>query len=182
MTRIKCLFATLAALLIGGCNTAIPDGMQAVEDFELDRYLGRWYEVARLDHSFERGLSDVTAHYSLREDGSVKVVNRGYNSEDDEWEEATGRAKFIGEADVGSLKVSFFGPFYGGYHVVALDQDDYEWSMVVGPDREYLWILARSPTLPDDVLEPLLQKAQDNGFDTDELIWVSHDHSADNSP
>lgn len=163
--------ALLALLGLTGCATRPPEGMLAVTPFDLSRYLGKWYEIARLDHSFERGLSDVSASYRLRADGSVEVVNRGYDAERGKWKEATGRAVFTGEPTRASLKVSFFGPFYGGYHVIGLDAD-YRWAMVVGPDRGYLWILSREKALPPGVRERLIEQARTQGIDVDQLIWV----------
>ncbi len=160
--------------LIAGC-TGAPDGVQPVSGFELDRYLGTWYEIARLDHRFERGLTDVTATYSMREDGGVKVVNRGYRSDEEEWDEATGKAYFVGDPDTGQLKVSFFGPFYGGYNIVELDKENYEYALVVGPNRDYLWILARSPELNEEIVNALVTRASSLEFATDELIFVAHD-------
>jgi apolipoprotein D and lipocalin family protein len=116
----------------------------------------------------------VTATYSRREDGGIEVVNRGYDASSGEWEEAVGKAYFVVEPDVARLKVSFFGPFYGAYNVVRLD-DAYGWSMVVGPDRSYLWILARQPTLDPATRERLVRTAAELGFPVDELIWVAHD-------
>lgn len=156
-----------------GC-TRTPDGVKAVTGFELNRYLGTWYEVARLDHRFERGMSNVTANYSMRDDGGVKVVNRGYKVAEGDWDEATGKAYFIGEADVGQLKVSFFGPFYGGYNIIALDRENYQYALVAGPDRGYLWILARSPSLDQSLLSNLVSKAEKLGFPVGELIYVDH--------
>ena len=167
--------ATLAlffALTLAACSTAPPEGLRPVTSFDLNRYLGQWYEIARLDHSFERGMSDVSATYQLQEDGSVKVINRGYDTQRQAWKEAIGRALFVGESSTASLKVSFFGPFYGGYHVIALDQQNYRWSLVAGPDRDYLWILARDKTLPAEVRKQLLDQARELGFATDKLIWV----------
>jgi apolipoprotein D and lipocalin family protein len=165
--------ALLTIAFQNGC-TGIPDGVQAVSGFELDRYLGTWYEVARLDHSFERDLSNVTANYSMRDDGGVSVVNRGYKIGSSEWDEATGKAYFIGDTSIGQLKVSFFGPFYGGYNILELDKDNYQYALVAGPDRSYLWILARSPDVSQDVLSNLVGKARTLGFPTDELIYVDH--------
>lgn len=162
-----------ALLMLVGC-TGIPPQAEAVRGFELERYLGTWYEIARLDHPFERGLSNVTAHYELRSDGGVKVINRGYDSDDGQWQEAEGRAYFVEEPDVGRLKVSFFGPFYGAYNIIELDREGYQWALVVGPDTSYLWILSRQPTLEGSVLDRLLEKAEALGFETSELIWVSH--------
>ena len=165
---------TLLALVFQSGCMGIPDGVQAVTGFELDRYLGTWYEIARLDHSFERGMSNVTANYSMRDDGGVSVVNRGYKVEKGEWDEAIGKAYFVGDVDVGQLKVSFFGPFYGGYNIVKLDKVDYQYALVAGPDRGYLWILARSPEIDPDVLSALVNKAKILNFPTDELIYVEH--------
>ena len=161
----------LVAMLCAGCGQ-IPDGMQAVDGFDAERYLGTWYEVARLDHSFERGLTRVTATYTARDDGGIDVLNRGYDAEDGEWREARGRARFVGPRDVASLEVSFFGPFYGGYNVIDLDPG-YTIAMVVGPNRDYLWILSRSPTPPPAEVERLVARARSLGFDTAELIHVS---------
>ena len=166
------ILALLFALTLSACSTAPPDGLRPVTSFDLNRYLGQWYEIARLDHSFERGMSDVGAIYQLQDDGSVKVINRGYDTQRQAWKEAIGRALFIGDSQTASLKVSFFGPFYGGYHVIALDQENYRWSLVAGPDRDYLWILARDKTLPGEVREQLLSQAKALGFATDKLIWV----------
>ena len=160
--------------LAGGC-TGIPDGVEAVQGFELDRYLGTWYEIARLDHSFERGLTSVTAEYSMREDGGVRVVNRGYDASAGKWDDAVGKAYFVDTPDVGRLRVSFFGPFYGGYNVIELDSEQYGYSMVAGPDRSYLWILARTPDLDASVVDRLVARARELGFATDELIFVEHD-------
>lgn len=168
--------ATLAALLLillAGCVQA-PDGVAPVENFVLDRYLGTWYEIARLDHSFERGLTRVSAEYSLREDGGVRVLNRGYSEQNQRWEEAEGKAYFVGEPDRGFLKVSFFGPFYGSYIIFDLDQDGYQYSLVSGPDTSYLWILARTPALDKTIVEKLVARARARGFNTDELIYVNH--------
>jgi apolipoprotein D and lipocalin family protein len=162
----------VSMLVLNACSTALPEGVTAVTPFDVKRYSGQWFEIARLDHSFERGLSDVTANYRLLPDGSVEVINRGYDTSRNEWRQITGHARFIGEADRGSLKVSFFGPFYGGYHVIALDQQHYRWAMVIGPSREYLWLLARDKTLPADIRDQLLSQARALDIDIQKLIWV----------
>jgi apolipoprotein D and lipocalin family protein len=172
-----CLIAKAAVLLLLVSCTSIPDGLQPVTGFELERYMGKWYEIARLDHSFERNLSKVTAQYSLRQDGGVEVVNQGFDQKSGKWEMITGKAFFTEKEDVGSLKVSFFGPFYGGYHIIALDQQDYNYAMVTGPSRSYLWILARDKTLDSTILEELVGKAKKWGFETDKLIYVDHNLS-----
>ncbi len=159
----------VAAAALAGC-TAPPEGIEPVGGFELDRYLGTWYEIARLDHPFERGLSHVTAEYSRRDDGLIRVVNRGYDTETGEWGEAEGVARPRGRADVASLEVSFFRPFWSGYHVIVLD-GDYEHALVCGSNRSYLWILAREKHLPPAVLDDLRGEARRRGFAVDELIY-----------
>jgi apolipoprotein D and lipocalin family protein len=167
----------LTALLIfvlTGC-IGIPENVKPVDNFKLERYLGRWYEIARLDHSFERGLSRVTADYSLRDDGGVRVLNRGYSERDNTWKEVEGKAYFVNGPEQGYLKVSFFGPFYGSYVVFDLDHENYQYSLVCGPDKSYLWILARKSKISDDVKNALVAKARALGFDTGKLIYVNHD-------
>jgi apolipoprotein D and lipocalin family protein len=176
------LLATAALVTsIYGC-TGVPDGVRTVDGFELQRYLGTWYEIARLDHRFERGLSQVTAEYSMRDDGGVRVVNRGYNASSGEWNEAIGKAYFTGDSDVGQLKVSFFGPFYGGYNIIELDKDEYQYSLVAGPDRGYLWVLSRTPEMDPETLARLIQIAKDLGFATDDLIMVSQSPQSTPAP
>lgn len=166
-------FSAFTFFSVSGC-VMTTDKYAAVEDFSLQRYLGTWYEIARLDHSFERGLSQVTATYSLREDGGVRVINRGFNAAKSYWQSAEGKAYFIGETTTGALKVSFFGPFYGAYNIVELDHQGYQYSMVAGPNEKYLWILARSPELEPAVLTQLLETARTLGFDTEQLIFPEH--------
>lgn len=174
--RTKLLrISALSALTFLTACTGAPEGVEPVSGFELDRYLGTWYEIARLDHRFERGMSNVTATYSMRDDGGVHVVNRGYLADEDEWDTATGKAYFMGDSDIGQLKVSFFGPFYGGYNIVELDREAYAYSLVVGPNRDYLWILSRSPDLNPETLATIVTKADSLGFPVDELIYVEHD-------
>jgi apolipoprotein D and lipocalin family protein len=164
----------IATVILGGC-AGIPKDVQPVEGFDLPRYLGTWHEIARLDHRFERGLTNITATYSMRDDGGVQVVNRGFRPDTGKWEEVIGKAYFVGKPDVGSLKVSFFGPFYGGYNVIDLDHDGYQYSLVCGPTRSYLWILARQPTLDESTVRALVDKARALGFDVDKLVYVAHD-------
>ena len=165
-------YFTLLLALLGGC-TGVPDGLTPVDNFDANRYLGTWYEIARLDHRFERGLEQVSAHYSLNPDGSIKVINRGYDPEQRQWQQAEGTAKFVGEPTIGQLKVSFFGPFYGGYNVLLL-APDYRYALISGPDRDYLWILARSASLPEQDLKFLVAEAKRMGFATEQLIYVHH--------
>lgn len=171
MRTLRWLFLVFV-LGLAAC-TAVPEGLEPVRGFDVERYLGRWYEIARLDHRFERGLSRVTADYGRRDDGGIRVLNRGWDAAAGEWKEAEGRAYPIGDADVGSLKVSFFGPFYGGYHVLALDPD-YRWALVAGPSRDYLWILAREPRLDPELYRRLVAQAAAAGFPVDTLIEVAH--------
>ena len=167
--------------LFVGC-TGIPEGLRPVTGFEAGRYLGTWYEIARLDHSFERNLTNVTAQYSAGEGDQVLVLNRGFDKEKGKWQEVEGIARFIGDKTVGSLKVSFFGPFWGGYHVIALDKEGYRYSMVSGPSRSYLWILSREKRLDEKILADLVGKAKEWGFETEKLIFVAHDSASNDLP
>jgi len=169
--RIKII--CFVALLLTSC-VGVPEGIKPVQNFDVNRYLGMWYEIARLDHSFERGLNNISATYTLRGDGGVDVLNKGFDKKKNTWKEAKGKAYFVGKKTVASLKVSFFGPFYGGYNVIALDHDNYSYAMVCGPDRSYLWILAREKNLDKSILNKLIEKAKSLGFETDKLIFVEH--------
>lgn len=160
----------VAVLLTSGC-TGVATGITPVDGFEAERYLGRWHEIARLDHSFERGLSAVTADYSRREDGGIRVINRGIDAQG-ELSEAEGRAYFVGEESVAHLKVSFFGPFFGSYVVFELDQD-YQYAFVTSYSRDYLWLLARTPTVSPDLIEHFKQRAVQLGFAVEEFIFVA---------
>ncbi len=171
-------FVVSLPLLLLGC-TGIPDKVQPVTGFDLDRYLGKWYEVARLDHSFERGLDNVTATYSINDDGSVKVLNRGWDTKDQEWSEAEGKAKFVSSSDIAHLKVSFFGPFYGSYVVYYLESD-YSAALISGYNSDYFWILSRTPTIKEAKLDQYLKIAYEAGFDTSALIFPKHDKPGQN--
>ena len=161
-------------LLLTGC-VGIPENVKPVENFKIENYLGKWYEIARLDHSFERGLSRVTADYSLRDDGGLKIINRGYSVKENKWKEAEGKAYFMRGSDQGYLKVSFFGPFYGSYIVFELDHENYQYSLVSGPDKSYFWILARTPQINENIKNVLIAKAAALGFDTSKLIHVNNE-------
>ena len=164
--------AVFWVLLLTGC-TGLPRGVTPVSGFDVNRYLGEWYEIARLDHSFERGLEKITAQYALKPDGGLRVVNRGFDTASGQWREAEGRAYFIGDPQTGRLKVSFFGPFYGSYNIIRLDQD-YRYALVCGPNTSYLWILARDPAIDRAIVDNLVSYAADHGFDTSQLIYVQH--------
>ncbi|MDB5959287.1 MAG: lipocalin [Massilia sp.] len=160
----------LAACALLGCVSK-PANIEAVTPFNGEQYLGKWYEVARLDHRFERGLSHVTADYSMRPDGGIRVINRGYDGEKKQWKQAEGKAYFVEKPDTAYLKVSFFGPFYGAYIVFDLDPQ-YRTSMVSGPDNSYLWILSRTPGIEPAQKARLVEKAKRSGYPTEKLIWV----------
>ena len=156
-----------------------PDGIAPVRGFESQKYLGTWYEIARIDNRFERGLSNVTATYSVKDNGDIRVLNRGYKDAKGKWETAEGKARFVGEADTAHLKVSFFGPIFASYIVFELEPN-YQHSFVTGNDRDYLWFLARDPNISPELKAQFLARVTELGFDTDDLIWVEHDLQADN--
>jgi apolipoprotein D and lipocalin family protein len=160
----------VSSLLLSAC-LGMPDSITPVSNFDLQRYLGKWYEIARLDHSFERGLQRVTAEYALRDDGGISVLNRGYSANDGEWKQAQGKAYPVGDVAQGYLKVSFFGPFYGSYVIFELDPE-YRHAFVSGPNRSYLWLLSRTPRVEPAVVERFVDEARRLGFDTDELVFV----------
>jgi len=170
---MKCLLVLLVSATLSAC-LGMPESVTPVNDFQLDRYLGKWYEVARLDHSFESGLEQVTAYYSLRDDGGISVINRGYLPDKDKWSEAEGKAYFVNEKTTGYLKVSFFGPFYGSYVIFYLDKDNYEYAFVSGPDKSYLWFLSRKPNPPQAVIEKFISMSNDLGFEANKLLFVNH--------
>lgn len=170
---MKTLSIFLAMLFKGYLR--IPDNVKPVDNFNLEKYLGKWYEIARLDHSFEKDLTRVTADYSLRDDGGLRVINRGYFAKKNKWKEAEGKGYFIKGPNKAYLKVSFYGPFYGSYIVFELDNEKYQYSLVCGPDKSYLWLLSRSPEIKEDIKNILIAKATALGFDTSKLIYVDHD-------
>jgi apolipoprotein D and lipocalin family protein len=171
----KILLTVLLTVFMLNICASIPKGATAVKPFDKGKYLGKWYEIARMDFRFERNLNNTTAEYSLNADGTIKVVNRGYNYVEKKWTEAVGKAKFAGNTDIGMLKVSFFGPFYSGYNVIALDKD-YKYALVAGENLKYLWILAREKAIPEDVKQNYLGIAKKVGYDISALIWVGHDN------
>ncbi len=169
-------YIMLLLLLAAGC-VKVPEGVETVKGFEINRYLGKWYEIARLDHSFERGLTKVSAEYSLRDDGGVRVLNRGFNKKENKWDEIEGKAFFAGDEKTGELKVSFFGPFYASYNIIELDKSGYQYALVCGPDRSYLWILSRITKPDKKIVDRLVQKAESMGFDTFKLIYVEQEQT-----
>jgi len=159
-------------VVLSSCATS-PKGVRVVDHFEKEKYLGKWYEIARFDFSFERNLNNTTAEYSLRPDGTINVKNKGFNYVTKKWQEANGKARFRGDATVAALEVSFFGPFYAAYNVIALDAD-YQYALVAGSNLKYLWILSRTTTIPDAIRTNYCMIAQSLGYDVTKLIWVEH--------
>ena len=188
MTSMKRIEITNKSLLVGGvitlaalslvcltsCKSTVPKGASPVKPFDVKRYTGKWYEIARLDFKYEKGLNNTTAQYSLNDNGTIQVVNRGYDTAKNEWDEAKGKAKFVDSKNEAKLKVSFFGPFYSGYNVIALDPE-YRYALVAGESLKYLWLLSRETTMPGNIKEIYLQQAKALGYNTDDLVWVKHD-------
>lgn len=163
--------AGIASYLIACSKKMIPEKATALNNFQLEKYLGTWYEIARLDFKYEKNLKNVTASYTLKNPTTVDVLNRGYDTVKHKWKDAKGVAKFRDAKDVAALKVSFFGPFYSGYNVVAIDEE-YKYALVVGESLEYMWILSREKTIPESIKNDYLQKAKAIGYNTDDLVWV----------
>ncbi len=141
-------------------------------DFELEKYLGTWYEIARFDHRFERDLQGVSATYSLRDDGKIEVLNQGYkNSLDGKLKTAKGKARKSSGGTDRNLEVSFFLFFYSPYNILELDSN-YTYALIGSESDDYLWILSRTPQMDDGDLEMLIEKAEERGYDTSKLIMV----------
>ncbi len=176
MKKLLLPFGLILALLVTGCEEKKPQKVNPVENFKLNEYLGTWYEIVRLEHRFEKGMEAISATYSMREDGGVKVLNKGYKTKEKEWSEAEGKAYFVKSPNEGFLKVSFFGPFYGSY--IVMDTDYKTYTMISGPDLSYFWILSRTPTLDEKILNRLLAQAKEAGFDTSKLIYPDQSMNA----
>lgn len=169
--------AAIYPLLIAGfflSSHSIPPNATAVKNFDQKKYLGKWYEIARLDYRWERGMDNVTATYSLKENGEIRVDNKGRDIKKDKWKESVGKAKPVGDPAEAKLKVSFFGPFYAGYNVIAIDKD-YQYALVIGESTDYMWILSRTKTIPDEVKRDYLAMAKALGYPVEKLIWCAHD-------
>ena len=173
MTKYIKLISIIAVIMLLTACTSLPTGIKPVNNFNLDKYLGTWYEIARIDNSFERGLTKVTATYTMRNDGGVNVLNKGYNAKHDSWKQAEGKAYFIEDEKIGHLKVSFFGPFYASYVVVDTDAKHQQFAVVSGYNKDYLWLLSRKPTVSDEVMNDFMALAKNKGFNMDELILVA---------
>ena len=168
---MKTLYIIILSLLLSAC-AGLPEDIEPISDFELDRYTGKWYEIARLDHRFERGLEQVTATYSIKNDGTVRVANRGFSPKNKEWKDAVGKARFAGNSNIGHLEVSFFGPFYGSYVIFELDKENYQYAFVTG-SKNTLWLLSRTPQVSDELKDQFVNTIREYGYSTEELIFVT---------
>lgn len=175
MTKINFNFKTImSGLLLSSlfCFSSCDCGGQKINNstigsLDLDRYLGTWYEIARYDHSFERGLTHAKAHYSLNEDGTVTVTNTGIKDGKDK----TAKGRAVTTDTAGLLRVSFFGPFFSDYRVMMLSED-YNYALIGSGSPKYLWILSRTPEVPQEIMDHILDVARNRGYDTGKLIWV----------
>lgn len=163
----------LGLMIFNSCSVGIPKGATAVKNFNSEKYLGKWYEIARFDYRFEKDMDNVTAEYLLNPDGTIKVKNRGYNYVKKEWKESVGEARFVNDKSEARLKVSFFKPIWSGYNVIDIDEN-YQYALVVGNSTKYIWILSRTKEIPNSIRERFLEKAKKLGYKTEELIWVNH--------
>lgn len=175
------LLAATTMVILTSCGRTIPKGATAVKPFDVKRYTGTWYEIARLDFKQERGLNNTSAEYAIKDDGTISVLNRGFDFKEKKWKEAKGKAKFVDDPKEAKLKVSFFGPFYSGYNVVAVDPE-YQYALIAGESLEYLWLLSRKTTMPENIKQEYLAKAKSIGYNTDDLVWVQHDLAEKDQP
>ena len=152
---------------------SVPNGVSPVDSFDLSKYLGTWYEIARIDFRHEKNLDNTKVMYSINYDGEIKVLNSGVNTITGEYSEAIGRVKVVSDNGSAMMKVSFWGPFYSGYNVIALDKD-YKYALVAGDSHKYLWMLSREKTIPIAVINDYLKVAKQAGYDTRKLLWVNH--------
>lgn len=164
----------LGLFIFSSCSVGIPKGATAVKNFNSNKYLGKWYEIARFDYKFEKNMDNVTATYSLNPDETIKVQNRGYNYVKKEWKESVGEARFVNDKSEARLKVSFFKPIWAGYNVIDIDEN-YQYALVVGNSTKYIWILSRTTQIPESYKQRFIEKARKLGYNTDNLIWVKHD-------
>ncbi len=168
------VFGVSAALLFNSCSVKVPDYIKPVQNFDAEQYAGKWYEIARFDFKHEKDMSNVTAEYSLNSDGTIQVVNKGFDYIKNEWKTSKGKAKFNSADKSAALKVSFFGPFYGGYNVVMMDPD-YKTALIFGENTDYIWILSREKSIPESTKEKFLNEAKKAGYDLNRLVWTKHD-------
>ncbi len=165
------IFALAAVVILLKSKRTIPKGVKAVGNFDQLKYLGKWFEIARLDHRFEKNQTYVTAQYDLNADGSIKVTNSGFDTKKNRERSVVGKARFVKDEHTGMLEVSFFGPFYSGYNIIAIDKD-YKYALVAGKTRDYLWLLSRAGTMPKSVINNYLKIAEKAGYDTSKLVWT----------
>ena len=156
-------------LFLNSCAIGVPKGAEAVANFQSDKYLGKWYEIARFDFRFEKNLNQVTANYSKKENGNIKVENRGYDYVKNEWKESIGEAKFVKNPNIAELKVSFFKPIWASYNVIDIDEN-YKYALVVGNNKDYMWILSKEKTIPENYKQRFLDKAKSLGFEIENLV------------
>ncbi|MHC5201353.1 lipocalin family protein [Myroides sp. LJL119] len=173
MFLIVLLLFLAVVVLVYFLKDRVKKDFTPVRDFKVSKYLGLWYEIARLDFHFEKNLDNTTARYTLNKDGSIEVLNSGYSTKTGKWKQALGKAKFKGKPTLGALKVSFFPPFYSDYTILELDTD-YKFALVAGKNLEYLWILSREKQMPLEIKDKYVAKALSLGFDTQQLVWVDH--------
>lgn len=154
---------------------ALPKGAMPVTDFDIEKYLGRWYEIARMDYFWEKKfLTNVYAEYSPNEDGTVDVVNTGYNEKKEEWSSYEGEARFRTENNVAALEVSFFGGAWAGYNVVSIDED-YQYALVFGRNLDYLWFLSKDKEMPKEIKNKYVEMALEVGYDVSKIHWTPQD-------
>jgi apolipoprotein D and lipocalin family protein len=174
MENKKIKYIALGTLALGTtiaiASAQVKSRNDVIEHLEVKKYIGKWFEIARVDNKFEKGLSDVTAEYQLQKDGSIKVINSGFSKKKNKRNQAIGKAKFTSKENNGGLKVSFFGPFYSAYNIVQLD-DDYQYALIFGKNTKYLWILSRDNKIPSTIKEKYLKYTRSNGYDTIKLVW-----------
>lgn len=166
--------ALLGVLYLKNQQTKLPKGAKPIRKFDVLKYLGKWYEIARLDFRHEKNMKNVSANYSVADDGSIRVTNLGYNTRTKKWKTAEGEIRFVGSKDKARLKVSFQKPFWAGYNVVAID-DNYKYALVVGNSTKYMWILSREKGIPDPIREEYLLQAIRLGYDPRDIHWTEHD-------
>lgn len=165
------IFIAIISVLLFSCKPEKP--LETVSNVDEIRYMGIWYEIARLPNRFENGLTDITATYSLRNDGKITVHNKGLKT-DGTLSEVKGIACIPDASEKAKLKVSFFRPFYGKYWIIALDTLNYQYAMVAHPNRDYLWILSRTPRMERALYDELIASAAKKGFDTTQMVRVTH--------
>lgn len=165
----------LGLIIFNSYSVGIPRGAVAVKNFDAKKYLGRWYEIARFDYRFEKNMDNVTAEYSENPNGTIRVINKGYDYIKKLWQDSIGEARFVKDKNEARLKVSFFKPIWAGYNVIDIDEE-YQYALVAGSSLKYLWILSRTTTIPESIRQRFLEKAKKIGYNTEELIWVRHNH------